>query len=81
MMCVVGRPLQGDLTSSASRISVVVYFYFFILTALGLPCGAWASLVAEHGLQSVQASVVVVHKLSCPAMASSQTRFEAALDH
>lgn len=55
MMCVVGRPLQGDLTSSASRISVVVYFYFFILTALGLPCAAWASLVAEHGLQSVQA--------------------------
>ena len=60
MTCVVSRPLQGDLTSSASRISAVVYFYFFILTALGLPCGAWASTPERTG------SVLVAHGLSYP---------------
>ena len=46
--------------SSASRISAVVYFYFFILTALGLPCGAWASTPERAG------SVLVAHGLSYP---------------
>ena len=78
-----GATWRGQERRSKMGLGGFFELYFtslYFLAVLGLRCCAWVSLVAvcglltavaspgaEHGLQGPQASVVVVHGLSCPA--------------
>ena len=66
MTCAVGRPLQGDLTSSASRISAVVYFYFFHFDCPGSSLWRVGFSRCRARTPECVGSVLVAHGLSYP---------------